>query len=466
MSPGRVWPLVALASLLLGVPPVGLEAAENIAPGEVVDRSALRVCADPNDLPFSNDRGEGFENEIAELLAAHLERPLTYVWYPRTMGFVRNTLRARLCDVVMGVIAADELMQNTNPYYWSTFVMAIREEDAGRFDDLDSPEVRDARIGVVAGTQPANLLASRGLLRNVRSYQLFVDSRVDHPIEHLMEDLVAGEIDIGLGWGPPMGYFAARADWPIRLTALEADSPRVRMNFRISMGVRWGEPEWRETLNKAIAVLQPEISRILQDYNVPLLDNQGRMISGVAEVSVDPTTRVATTREGVAGAVAEPEDYRTDRYRAMVPATLEGATVLDTAGLVALIEASEPILVDVLPKQRPAPGRNADMPWMERGRQHIPGSVWLPNTGYGELSPDFATWFEDELARLTEGNLDHPLVFYCDANCWMSWNAAKRAMTEHGYQNVYWYPEGVNGWQAAGRDLAEAGPVTMPDFTD
>jgi PQQ-dependent catabolism-associated CXXCW motif protein len=150
----------------------------------------------------------------------------------------------------------------------------------------------------------------------------------------------------------------------------------------------------------------------------------------------------------------------------MVPATLEGATVLDTAGLAALIEAEAPILVDVLPKQRPAPGRNADMPWMERGREHIPGSVWLPNTGYGELPPDFAEYFETELAKLTDGDPDHPLVFYCDANCWMSWNAAKRAMEELGYTNVYWYPEGVNGWQAAGLDLAEAGPVTMPEFTD
>ena len=459
----RALAVLSLGLLVLAGGSAG--AAENIAPGEVVDLSALRVCADPNDLPFSNDRGEGFENQIAELLADHLGVPLTYIWYPRSMGFVRNTLRARLCDVVMGVIAADELMQNTNPYYWSTFVMAIRAEDAGRFVDLDSPAVRYARIGVVAGTQPANLLASRGLMRNVRPYQLFTDSRVAHPIEELIADLVAGEIDIVLGWGPPMGYYAARADWPIRITALEADGPRIRMNFRISMGVRWGEPEWRETLNRAIAVLQPEITRILQAFDVPLLDNQGRMISGVAEVSVDPTTRVATTRAGGV-AVPEPPGYRTDRYRSMVPATLEGATVLDTAGLLALLDSTEPILVDVLPKQRPAPGRNAEMPWMERGRAHIPGSVWLPNTGYGELSPDFAAWFEDELARLTGGDPDQPLVFYCDANCWMSWNAAKRAMQELGYHNVYWYPEGVNGWEAAGLDLEAAGPVTMPDFTD
>lgn len=457
--------LAATLAIALGA---AAQAAENLSTGEVVDRTTLRVCADPADLPFSNEAGEGFENAVASLMAAHMDRPLTYVWYPRTIGFVRQTLRARLCDLVMGVVSANELMQNTNPYYRSTYVMAVREADAERLPELASPAAKDATIGVVAGTPPANILASLGLLANVRPYQLRNDSRANQPLRQMVNDLASGEIDIALGWGPPVGYFAARSGEAIHLTALKSDDKRLRTDFRISMGVRWGEPDWKHEINEVIAELQPEITKILQRYDVPLLDDDGNLISGVAQVTVDKESLVARTSQSAAEpagpVVEEPEGYRMERYRAPVPATLTGGTVLDTAALRAMLETDAPILIDVKPKQRKPPGRDDSMPWMQKKRQNIPGSVWLPNTGFGDLSPEFAEYLMTNLDDLSAGDKSKALVFYCDMNCWMSYNAAKRTIHELGYSNVYWYPEGADGWQAAGFELVEAEEIAMPDF--
>ncbi|HEX6012820.1 MAG TPA: rhodanese-like domain-containing protein [Geminicoccaceae bacterium] len=138
--------------------------------------------------------------------------------------------------------------------------------------------------------------------------------------------------------------------------------------------------------------------------------------------------------------------------------------MLSTAGLQRLIADQQPVLIDVLPKTRKPEGRKATQLWMEPKRENLPGSVWLPNVGYGELSPEFAEYFRTELERLTGGDKAKPVVFYCDANCWMSWNAAKRATEELGHTNVYWYPEGVQGWKKAGQQVAEAREVPMPDY--
>ena len=445
--------VAGLVGLLLAAPDAG--AADIRAMGELVDQSTLRVCADPSDLPFSNDKGQGFENKIAELMAQKLGVPLAYTWFPQTVGFVRNTLRAHRCDLIMGVVAADELVQNTNPYYRSTYVLAYRKADADRFASLDDPDMQTARIGVVAGTPVANLLVRRNLMAQARPYQLMVDTRLENPPKAMIEDLAQGRIDAALVWGPIAGYFARQQPVPIELQPLPSD-PRTgrRLDFRISMGIRPAEPEWKHRVNQLIKELEPQIQAILLDYNVPLLDEQGRLI----------TKDAAQASQVSVSGVPEPEGFRMERYRAPVPATLKGATVLTTPALIELIEQAKPILVDVLPKARRPQNRTADQVWMEPPREHIPGSVWLPNVGYGELSAEFAQYFRDQLERLTGGDKSKPLVFYCDANCWMSWNAAKRAMTELGYQKVYWYPDGVQGWKRAGRELAEAHEVPMPDF--
>jgi PQQ-dependent catabolism-associated CXXCW motif protein len=123
------------------------------------------------------------------------------------------------------------------------------------------------------------------------------------------------------------------------------------------------------------------------------------------------------------------------------------------------------VLVDVLPRQAKPKDRDPNQLWIEPKREHIPGSAWLPNTGYGELGPDYRAYFERELARLTGGDKARPVVFYCDKNCWMSWNAAKRAMAELGYTRVHWYPDGAQGWKEAGLELAQAEPVPPPDVS-
>lgn len=423
--------------------------------GELVDQSTLRVCADPANLPFSNERGEGFENKIAELLAAKLGIPVAYTWYPATVGFVRNTLRANRCDLIMGVVAADELVQNSNPYYRSSYVLAFREGEADRFGSLDAPGIGTARIGVVAGTPVGDLLVRKGLIAQVRPYQLMVDTRLDNPPRAMLEDLARGELDAALLWGPIAGYYAEREPKPITLVPLTSD-PRsgLRLDFRISMGLRPNEPEWKHRVNGLIKELEPEIQAILVDYGVPLLDEQGRMIAAGPGAEPAPA----------ASSVPEPADYRMDRYRAPVPATLKGATVVSTSALRELIAAEHPVLVDVLPKARKAKDRPADQLWVEPPRENIPGSVWVPNVGYGELSAEFAGYFKDQLGELTGGDKAKPIVFYCDSNCWMSWNAAKRAMADLGYSQVYWYPEGVQGWKKAGQQVAQAHEAPMPDF--
>lgn len=448
--------------LLLALLTPAAPALAQTPPGELVDDKALRVCADPDNLPFSNARGEGFENRIADLMAARLGLPVAYTWHPQTIGFVRNTLRTRSCDLIMGVVAADELVQNTNPYYRSTYVMVVREGDRDRYPSLDAPAVRDARLGVVAGTPPADLLARRGLAGRTRPYQLLVDTRIDQPARQLARDIADGTVDVGFLWGPIAGHLVKRDGLPLALVPLAAD-PRtqLRLDYRISMGIRTGEPEWKRTVNDLIRELQPEIDRILREYGVPLLDEQGRLVAEAAS----PTAAVAPAPSNQAPTVPEPEDYRADKYRAPVPATLKGATVVDAAALKALIEAERPALVDVMPKARKPENRDPSQVWIEPKREGVPGATWLPNVGYGELTPEFRAYLEQGLAELTGGDKARPVVFYCDANCWMSWNAAKRAMTELGYTRVYWFPQGAQGWKAAGLELAPPRELPMPGFS-
>lgn len=445
--------LTALCCLAMVASMAWPASARQASLGELVDRSALRVCADPNNLPFSNDKGEGFENEIAELVAERLGVPVRYTWHPQTAGFERNTLRAYLCDVVMGVGSAHEFLQNTNPYYRSTYVLAYRTEDGDRFADLASPAMEDAKIGLIAGTPPSNLLAERGLLDEVRPYHLMVDTRFYAPGRDMMADLAAGEIDVALVWGPIAGYWARKQSEPITLVPLRSDQPGLRLDFRISMGIRPNEPNWKEQLNDLIRELQPEITAILERYGVPLLDNRGQLIA----------THGTTVGDDDGPEVPEPEGYRTERYRAPTPSSLEGATVVDTAALQRLVASEEPVLIDVMAKQ--AESSDEEAAWQPPPREHVAGSVWLPNVGLGSLAPEFMDYFEDSLATLTEGDPTRPLVFYCDANCWMGYNAAKRALRELGYSNVYWYPEGVQGWRSAGLELVEAEPVPMPEVS-
>jgi quinoprotein dehydrogenase-associated probable ABC transporter substrate-binding protein len=253
---------------------------------ELVDAKVLRVCADPSNLPFSNDKGEGFENKLAELLAAKLHKSIAYTWYPQSTGFVRNTLGARRCDVIPGFPQGDELVQSTNPYYRTAYALVVRaDSDLAGVDALGDQRIRDKRIGIVAGTPPATYLSVYGEMAKAKPYPLVVDTRVDSSAQAMMKDLASGEIDAGVLWGPMAGYYAKQATPPMRVTPLmkEPRDPRFPpLTFRMAMGVRATDQNWKRDLNRLIADNQAEINQLLIGFGVPLLDEQGRQITGPA----------------------------------------------------------------------------------------------------------------------------------------------------------------------------------------
>jgi quinoprotein dehydrogenase-associated probable ABC transporter substrate-binding protein len=245
--------------------------------GEILDRTQLRVCADPNNLPFSNEKGEGFENKIAQLLGAELKLPVSYVFFPQVTGFVRNTLRARSCDLIMGAVAGDDIVQTTNPYYHSAYMAVYRADKDFAFTDFNDPKLRTLRLGIVSATPPANLLVTYDLLGNARSYALVVDTRYESPAHQMLNDLAKDEVDVGFLWGPIAGYYIKHENLPLKMAVLPNEAGAPRMEYRIAMGVRANEPEWRRRINAVILKQQPQITAILHDYGIPLLDAQGRL---------------------------------------------------------------------------------------------------------------------------------------------------------------------------------------------
>lgn len=246
---------------------------------DLVDRSHLRVCADPANMPFSNEKKEGFENRIAELLARELKVPLEYTWFPQATGFVRKTLNAGRCDLVIGYAQGGELVQNTNHYYRSTYVLLTKT--GGPLDGvttLEDPRLKDKAIGIVAGTPPASLMAANGLMGKARPYRLVVDRRYESPAETMARDIASGEIDAGILWGPIGGYYAKLSPVPLTVTPLVKEMKGPHMAFRITMGVRRGDKDWKRQLNTLIRKKQPEINTILAGYGVPLLDEQDHVI--------------------------------------------------------------------------------------------------------------------------------------------------------------------------------------------
>ncbi|NAZ37908.1 substrate-binding domain-containing protein [Rubellimicrobium sp. CFH 75288] len=245
-------------------------------PADLVSRTALRVCADPAAWPASTEDGSGYENRIAELLGEALGRPVEYTWYPMSTGFVRNTLRAARCDLIIGYAQGDELVLNTNHWLTSAYVLVTRRD--GPFadvTDLSDPRLAEARIGVVAGTPPADHLARHGLLDDVRSYELFADRRYDSPPDRMIADLEAGEIDVALMWGPIAGPMVKQRHPDLVATPLLREPGFPRLTYRITMGVRPGEDAWKREINSLLRRHQDEIDAILRDAGVPVLDDMG-----------------------------------------------------------------------------------------------------------------------------------------------------------------------------------------------
>lgn len=261
----------------------GTAKAEQDALGQVlelVDPHVLRVCADPRNLPFSDVAGEGFENKLAELLARKLGKTLDYTFYPGATGFVRNTLNAHRCDVVMGMPQGDDLVQVTNPYYRTSYVLVARKGSAlEAVETLEDSRLQGKRLGIIAGTPPATNLAINALLGNVKSYPLVVDTRYDAPSHEMIVDLEADRIDAAILWGPIGGYYAKKSKIPLGVTPLVKETNGPRLVFRLGMGVRHTDQEWKRLLNKIIAENADEIRGILMGFGVPLLDETNSAIT-------------------------------------------------------------------------------------------------------------------------------------------------------------------------------------------
>lgn len=252
------------------------------------EQGVLRVCQDPNNLPFSNKEKEGFENKIAELFAQKLGWKLEHTWYPQRMGFIRNTLRAKVpnseqfkCDLVTGVATGFDMGLTTRPYYHSTYALAYvkgKGLDSVKTPEdlvkLDKAKREQLRIGVFARSPAVDWLLQNDMVGQMVPYQSQTGDPAQYTGQIIDKDLAEGKIDVAIAWGPIVGYFATKkADLstPIEVVAFKPDGKNIKFDFSIAMATRHGEKEFRDRINKVIESSQPEINAILAEYGVPSL---------------------------------------------------------------------------------------------------------------------------------------------------------------------------------------------------
>ena len=241
----------------------------------------LRVCADPNNLPFSNSRGEGFENRIAELIARDMNAKVTYTWWAQRRGFIRNTLNASKCDVVMGVPASFDMTAVTEPYYRSTYVFLTRRDRNIAVKSFDDPVLKKARIGVQLvgddgfNTPPVHALGMRGIRGNLKGYSLYGDYRDPNPPSRIVKAVANGEVDVAVVWGPLAGYFAKREGVQLDMVPVspQIDLPFMPEVFDIAIGVRRNDKALRDELDRILDRERAAIGAILDQYGVPRLAN-------------------------------------------------------------------------------------------------------------------------------------------------------------------------------------------------
>jgi mxaJ protein len=243
---------------------------------------ALRVCADPNNLPFSNEAGEGFENRIAELLADELDAELAYTWWAQRRGFIRNTLRAGDCDLVLGVPEGDEMVETTRPYYRSSYVFVHRESLGEPIRSMLDPRLEELDIGVHltgddgSNPPPVHALGRLGIVDNVSGYMIYGDYRDPDPTARLIEAVANGDVDVAAAWGPIGAYFAnERAQQLVAHSIVDTEIfAGLPFEFSIAMGVRKGETEFRDLVQSVIDRRADDIHGILRAYHVPLMPLQ------------------------------------------------------------------------------------------------------------------------------------------------------------------------------------------------
>jgi mxaJ protein len=274
--------------------------------GTASAQPALRICGDPDNLPFSNDKLEGFENKIAAVIAAELGATPSYAWWPHQRGLVRNTIDAGTCEVIFGVPEGLDFVLWTKPYYRTSYVIAYRTDRNYRIPSLDAPELKGLRIGLYANTPPEESLARRGLLNNLSLYSLFFDplGTQDRPLK-LLSDLVAGAVDVAMPWGPLAGYYVKKLNAPLQLVPLE-DEPEVPLSFDISMGVKKGDVALKNRLEAAIDRRQAEIRTILEEYGVPLIPAHAPQPAQQAgPQTIDPANKTSNPFSGNADMIAD-----------------------------------------------------------------------------------------------------------------------------------------------------------------
>ena len=255
-------------------------------PGALPEQAAapagtLRVCADPNNLPFSNDKEEGFENALARLIAGEFGQRLEYVWWPQRRGFVRNTLNAGACDLIVGVPASFDPVLTSRPYYRSTYVFVSLKHRDLDLRSLDDPRLRTLRVGVqligddFANSPPAHALSARGIVRNVVGYSVLGDYSQPNPPARIVDAVVGREVDVAVVWGPLAGYFARRAVEPL---ALQPVSPQMDASlpfvFDIAMGVRRNDRALKEKLDGFLQRRHADVNGILDQFGVPRVDSR------------------------------------------------------------------------------------------------------------------------------------------------------------------------------------------------
>src|SRR5690349_2965335 len=244
----------------------------------------LRVCADPNNLPFSNAREEGFENALARLVARDLGARLTYFWWAQRRGFARNTLKANECDVVMGVPTGYEMAATTRPYYRSTYVFVTRRGTTPAIRSLDDDALRRVRIGFhvigedYANPPPVTALVRRGITSNLHGYSIYGDYSKPDPPAALIHAVARGDVDVAIAWGPIAGFFAGRETTPLEIVPVspQIDVPFLPFVFDIAMGVRRDDHELRERLDDFIGGHEADIRALLGRYHVPVVGDAGR----------------------------------------------------------------------------------------------------------------------------------------------------------------------------------------------
>jgi mxaJ protein len=236
----------------------------------VEDPTEFKVCADPDNMPYSNSKQEGFEDKIAAVLAQELGKKLSFQYAYYRQGFLRNTLNANRCDYVMSTTSDNDSMRTSVPYYRSGFVFVYRKSSGYNITDWDAPDLRKGIIGIVGQSPPTRPLADHNLMENARPYRLQRD--LNFPPSQLIDDLVKGDIDVAIVWGPIAGYFAKQAAIPLVVVPIpeyEDKNVKGKENWNISIGVRNKDKARAEELNKAITNRQADIDKILDQYGVP-----------------------------------------------------------------------------------------------------------------------------------------------------------------------------------------------------